>query len=82
MTSRKRIEDSVRWRAVGRIEAGQSITDEAISPYKWLYAACSGLNRQCTDHLRVMVPRGQTAAKPPEHSCSCSLKLHRPAQSR
>ncbi|GFX06176.1 uncharacterized protein TNCV_642221 [Trichonephila clavipes] len=30
MTSRKRMEDSQRWRAVGRIEAGQSITDVAL----------------------------------------------------
>ncbi|GFX44155.1 transposable element Tcb1 transposase [Trichonephila clavipes] len=30
MTSRKRMEDSEHWRAVGRIEAGQSITDVAI----------------------------------------------------
>ena len=27
MTSRRRMEDSERWRAVGRIEAGQSITN-------------------------------------------------------
>ncbi|GFX57183.1 uncharacterized protein TNCV_2964621 [Trichonephila clavipes] len=30
MTSRKQMEDSERWRAVGRIEAGQSITDVAL----------------------------------------------------
>ncbi|GFX92829.1 HTH_Tnp_Tc3_2 domain-containing protein [Trichonephila clavipes] len=30
MTSRKRMEDSERWRAVGRIEAGQSITYVAL----------------------------------------------------
>ncbi|GFT62652.1 uncharacterized protein TNCV_3095931 [Trichonephila clavipes] len=30
MTSRKRMEDSERRRAVGRIEAGQSITDVAL----------------------------------------------------
>ncbi|GFW50926.1 transposable element Tcb1 transposase [Trichonephila clavipes] len=30
MTSRKQIKDSERWRAVGRIEAGQSITDVAL----------------------------------------------------
>ncbi|PRD27092.1 UNVERIFIED_CONTAM: hypothetical protein NCL1_36301 [Trichonephila clavipes] len=30
MTSRKRMEDSELWRAVGRIEAGQSITDVAL----------------------------------------------------
>ncbi|GFV90847.1 uncharacterized protein TNCV_2324161 [Trichonephila clavipes] len=30
MTSRKRMEDSERWRAVGRMEAGQSITDVAL----------------------------------------------------
>ncbi|GFW86312.1 uncharacterized protein TNCV_4330961 [Trichonephila clavipes] len=30
MTSRKRMEDSERWRAVGRLEAGQSITDVAL----------------------------------------------------
>ncbi|GFW91238.1 HTH_Tnp_Tc3_2 domain-containing protein [Trichonephila clavipes] len=30
MTSRKRMEDSERWSAVGRIEAGQSITDVAL----------------------------------------------------
>ncbi|GFT37256.1 transposable element Tcb2 transposase [Trichonephila clavipes] len=30
MTSRKRNENSERWRAVGRIEAGQSITDVAL----------------------------------------------------
>ncbi|GFX58005.1 HTH_Tnp_Tc3_2 domain-containing protein [Trichonephila clavipes] len=30
MTSRKRMEDSERWRVVGRIEAGQSITDVAL----------------------------------------------------
>ncbi|GFY30233.1 uncharacterized protein TNCV_3091401 [Trichonephila clavipes] len=30
MTSRKRMEDSERWCAVGRIEAGQSITDVAL----------------------------------------------------
>ncbi|GFU93307.1 HTH_Tnp_Tc3_2 domain-containing protein [Trichonephila clavipes] len=30
MTSRKRMEDSESWRAVGRIEAGQSITDVAL----------------------------------------------------
>ncbi|GFT26600.1 transposable element Tcb2 transposase [Trichonephila clavipes] len=30
MTSRKRMEDSERWRAVGRTEAGQSITDVAL----------------------------------------------------
>ncbi|GFW50697.1 HTH_Tnp_Tc3_2 domain-containing protein [Trichonephila clavipes] len=30
MTSRKRMEDSERWRAVGRIEAGQLITDVAL----------------------------------------------------
>ncbi|GFX18573.1 transposable element Tcb1 transposase [Trichonephila clavipes] len=30
MTSRKRMEDSERWRAVGRIEAGQSITDVVL----------------------------------------------------
>ncbi|KFM65373.1 Transposable element Tcb2 transposase, partial [Stegodyphus mimosarum] len=30
MTSRRRMEDSERWRAVGRIEAGQSITDVAV----------------------------------------------------
>ncbi|GBO05453.1 hypothetical protein AVEN_17688-1 [Araneus ventricosus] len=30
MASRRRMEDSERWRAVGRIEAGQSITDVAI----------------------------------------------------
>lgn len=30
MTSRRRMEDSDRWRAVGRIEAGQSITDVAL----------------------------------------------------
>ncbi|GFX29522.1 transposable element Tcb2 transposase [Trichonephila clavipes] len=30
MTSRKRVEDSERWRAEGRIEAGQSITDVAL----------------------------------------------------
>ncbi|GFU96420.1 transposable element Tcb1 transposase [Trichonephila clavipes] len=30
MTPRKRMEDSERWRAVGRIEAGQSITDVAL----------------------------------------------------
>ena len=30
MTSRRRMEDSERWRAVGRIEAGQSITDVAL----------------------------------------------------
>ncbi|GFX94886.1 HTH_Tnp_Tc3_2 domain-containing protein [Trichonephila clavipes] len=31
MTSRKRIENSEPWRAVGRIESGQSITDIALS---------------------------------------------------
>ncbi|GFW09768.1 HTH_Tnp_Tc3_2 domain-containing protein [Trichonephila clavipes] len=30
MTSRKRMEDSERWHAVGRIEAGQSIPDVAL----------------------------------------------------
>ncbi|GFV92108.1 HTH_Tnp_Tc3_2 domain-containing protein [Trichonephila clavipes] len=30
MASRKRMEDSERWRAVGRIEAGQSIIDVAF----------------------------------------------------
>ncbi|GFT66407.1 transposable element Tcb1 transposase [Trichonephila clavipes] len=30
MTSRKRMEDSERWRVVGRVEAGQSITDVAL----------------------------------------------------
>ncbi|GFX48014.1 uncharacterized protein TNCV_4113491 [Trichonephila clavipes] len=30
MTSRKRMEDSERWRAVGRIEAEQSIPDVAL----------------------------------------------------
>ncbi|GFX03737.1 uncharacterized protein TNCV_2113091 [Trichonephila clavipes] len=30
MTSRKRMEDSECWRAVGHIEAGQSITDVAL----------------------------------------------------
>ena len=30
MTSKRRIEDSDRWRAVGRIEAGQWITDVAL----------------------------------------------------
>ncbi|GFX74130.1 HTH_Tnp_Tc3_2 domain-containing protein [Trichonephila clavipes] len=30
MTSRKRKEDSERWRAVGRTEAGQSVTDVAL----------------------------------------------------
>ncbi|GFT37371.1 uncharacterized protein TNCV_4285191 [Trichonephila clavipes] len=30
MTSRKRMEDSERWRAVGRIEGGQSIPDIAL----------------------------------------------------
>ncbi|GFT89347.1 transposable element Tcb2 transposase [Trichonephila clavipes] len=30
MTSRKRMEHSEHWRAVGRIEAGQSITDVAL----------------------------------------------------
>ena len=30
MISRRRMEDSERWRAVGRIEAGQSITDVAF----------------------------------------------------
>ncbi|GFS52823.1 transposable element Tcb2 transposase [Trichonephila clavipes] len=30
MTSRKGMEDSERWHAVGRIEAGQSITDVAL----------------------------------------------------
>ncbi|GFX46582.1 uncharacterized protein TNCV_4550211 [Trichonephila clavipes] len=30
MTSRKKIEDSERWRSVGHIEAGQSITDAAL----------------------------------------------------
>ncbi|PRD19228.1 UNVERIFIED_CONTAM: hypothetical protein NCL1_58067 [Trichonephila clavipes] len=30
MTSRKRMEDSERWCAVGRIKAGQSITDVAL----------------------------------------------------
>ncbi|GFW67362.1 HTH_Tnp_Tc3_2 domain-containing protein [Trichonephila clavipes] len=30
MTSRKRMEASESWRAVGRIEAGQSITDVAL----------------------------------------------------
>ncbi|GFW73566.1 HTH_Tnp_Tc3_2 domain-containing protein [Trichonephila clavipes] len=30
VTSRKRMEDSERWRALGRIEAGQSVTDVAF----------------------------------------------------
>ena len=30
MTSRRRVEDFERWRTVGRIEAGQSITDVAL----------------------------------------------------
>ncbi|PRD33674.1 UNVERIFIED_CONTAM: hypothetical protein NCL1_16956 [Trichonephila clavipes] len=30
MTSRKRMEDSERWRVVGLIEVGQSITDVAL----------------------------------------------------
>ncbi|PRD28421.1 UNVERIFIED_CONTAM: hypothetical protein NCL1_32421 [Trichonephila clavipes] len=30
MTSRKRMEDSEGWRAVGRIEEGQSITDVSL----------------------------------------------------
>ena len=30
MTSRRRMEDSEHWRAFGRVEAGQSITDVAI----------------------------------------------------
>ncbi|GBN06132.1 hypothetical protein AVEN_222594-1 [Araneus ventricosus] len=30
MASRRQMEDSERWRAVGRIEAGQSITDVAL----------------------------------------------------
>ncbi|KFM62446.1 hypothetical protein X975_04880, partial [Stegodyphus mimosarum] len=45
MTSRRRMEDSERWRAVGSIEAGQSITDVALF-FGVHHSAVSGLWKQ------------------------------------
>ncbi|GFX45775.1 transposable element Tcb1 transposase [Trichonephila clavipes] len=56
MTSRKRMEDSELWRAVGRIEAGQSITDVALF-YGVHHSVISRLWKQLaiSTHVKSMV---------------------------
>ncbi|GFV66314.1 transposable element Tcb2 transposase [Trichonephila clavipes] len=44
MTSRKRMEDSERWLAVGRIEAGQWITD--VTPFFGIHSVISRVWKQ------------------------------------
>ena len=52
MTSRRRMEDSKRWRTVERIEAGQSITDVALY---------FGVHHSVISHLWKQVQTTQTA---------------------
>ncbi|GFV05660.1 transposable element Tcb1 transposase [Trichonephila clavipes] len=66
MTSRERMEDSERWRAVGRIEAGQSITDAALffgvhhsvisRLWKQFQFTQRGVRRPVGGHLKVISP--------------------------
>ncbi|GFS71489.1 uncharacterized protein TNCV_5051821 [Trichonephila clavipes] len=66
MTSRKRMEDSECWRAVGHIEAGQSITDVALffgvhhsvisRLWKQFQTTQTVVRRLVGDHPRVTTP--------------------------
>ncbi|GFU38362.1 transposable element Tcb1 transposase [Trichonephila clavipes] len=66
MTSRKRMEDSESWRAVGRIEAGQSITNVAlffgvhhsVIPRLWkqFQTTQTVVRRPVGGHLRITTP--------------------------
>ncbi|GFY36155.1 HTH_Tnp_Tc3_2 domain-containing protein [Trichonephila clavipes] len=60
MTSRKRMEDSERWRAEGCIEAGQSITDVALF---------FGIHHSVISRLWKQLQTTQTVVRKPVGGC-------------
>ncbi|GFX70777.1 uncharacterized protein TNCV_1337391 [Trichonephila clavipes] len=92
MTSRERMEDSERWYAVGRIEAGQSITDVALffgvhhsvisRLWKQFQILQRGVRRPVGGHLRVTSPAAGryfaiVAKRSSHHTCDvCGYSVH------